>query len=185
MKMIWCGLKIEENYHVLVNQFHRNFRSKTLGCRKIKSVFRDVKWCLNASWGLKGLTLLFKVSYCILALQSSIPGNHEVLALCCASVVYDGPTSDNIGPTARARVVVSTAAIHASPGLVSRSRQFERNKNVSSPSTCKTQICVEPPWSRVSVVGQRPQGFQFRILCLEHSAIQLISPFSGVSPGPI
>ena len=28
MKMIWFGLKIKENYHVLVNQFHENFRSK-------------------------------------------------------------------------------------------------------------------------------------------------------------
>ena len=43
MNMIRCGLKITENYHVLVNQFCGKFRSKTLGCRKIKSVFRDVK----------------------------------------------------------------------------------------------------------------------------------------------
>ena len=55
MKMIWSGWKIKENCHVLVNQFHGNFRSKTLGCGKIKSVFRDVKLCFNASWGLKGL----------------------------------------------------------------------------------------------------------------------------------
>ena len=27
----------------------------------------------------------------------------------------------------------------------SRSRQFERNKNVSSPSTCESQYCGEPP----------------------------------------
>ena len=33
------------------------FRSKTLHCREIKSVFMDVKWCLNASWGLKGLSM--------------------------------------------------------------------------------------------------------------------------------
>ena len=39
--MILCGLKIEENCYVLVNQFHGNSRSKTP--RKIKSVFRDVK----------------------------------------------------------------------------------------------------------------------------------------------
>ena len=55
MKMIWCGLKIKEHYHVLVNQFHGNFRSKTLGCRKFKSVFRNIKLFLNASLGLKGL----------------------------------------------------------------------------------------------------------------------------------
>ena len=41
--MIGCGLKIEENGHVLVDQSHGNFRSKTLGSRKIKYVFRDVK----------------------------------------------------------------------------------------------------------------------------------------------
>ena len=55
IKMIWSGWKIEENCHVLVNKLHWNFRSKTLCCRKIKSVFGDVKWCFNASWGLKGL----------------------------------------------------------------------------------------------------------------------------------
>ena len=53
--MTWCSLKITENYHVLVNQFQGNSRSKTLSCRKIKYIFRDVKWCFNASWGLKGL----------------------------------------------------------------------------------------------------------------------------------
>ena len=50
MKMIWCEWKIEENCHVLVNQFHGHFHSKTLCCRKIYSVFRDVNW-----WRLKGL----------------------------------------------------------------------------------------------------------------------------------
>ena len=33
-----CGLNIKKNCHVLANQFHGNFRSKTLGCRKIKYV---------------------------------------------------------------------------------------------------------------------------------------------------
>ena len=55
MKMIWSEWKIKENCHVLANQFFGNFRSKTLGCWKIKPVFRDVKWCFNASCGLKGL----------------------------------------------------------------------------------------------------------------------------------
>ena len=41
--MICCGLKVEKNYHLLVDQFHGYFRSKTLSCRKISSVFRDVK----------------------------------------------------------------------------------------------------------------------------------------------
>ena len=55
--MTWSGWKSKENYHVLVNQFHGNFCSKTLCCRKIKYVFRDVKWSFNASWGLKGLIM--------------------------------------------------------------------------------------------------------------------------------
>ena len=41
-----------EYCHVLVNQFHGNFRSKTPSCWKIKPFSRDVKWCFNASWGL-------------------------------------------------------------------------------------------------------------------------------------
>ena len=59
MKMIWCGWKIKENCHVLVNQFHRDLHYETPGCTKIKCVFRDVKWCFNASWGLKGLKHLY------------------------------------------------------------------------------------------------------------------------------
>ena len=42
----------------MVNQFHGIFNSKTPschGCRKIKSVFMDVKWYFNASLGPKGL----------------------------------------------------------------------------------------------------------------------------------
>ena len=43
------------------------------------------------------------------------------------------------------KVVISTAAFHARAwGSVPRSRRFERNKNVSSPSTCETQYCGEP-----------------------------------------
>ena len=60
--MTWCGLKIKENYHVLVNKFHGNFRSKTLRFRKIKYVFRDLKWCFNASQGLKGLNRSLQIS---------------------------------------------------------------------------------------------------------------------------
>ena len=37
-----------KNCHVLVKQFHWNIHSKPASCRKIKSVFRDVKWCFNA-----------------------------------------------------------------------------------------------------------------------------------------
>ena len=47
-------VKIKENCHTLVNQFHGIFNSKTPichGCRKIRSVFRDVNLCFNASLG--------------------------------------------------------------------------------------------------------------------------------------
>ena len=37
--------KIKEIYHVLVSQFHEKFRSKSPGCREIKSVFMDVIVC--------------------------------------------------------------------------------------------------------------------------------------------
>ena len=70
-------------------------------------------------------------------------------------------------------------------GFGSRSRWFERNKNVSSPSTCESQYCGEPPWPRGSVLGLRPPGLEFRILCLEDSVISIISPSSGGSPGPV
>ena len=36
--------------------------------------------------------------------------------------------------------MVSTAAFHQSSGFGSRSRRFERNKNVSSPSTCESLV---------------------------------------------
>ena len=39
----------------MVSQCQGNFHSKTPSCGKIKSVFRNVKWCFDASWGLKGL----------------------------------------------------------------------------------------------------------------------------------
>ena len=37
------GEKLKGNCHVLVKEFHGNFPSKTPSCRKIRSVFRDVK----------------------------------------------------------------------------------------------------------------------------------------------
>ena len=60
-------VKKQRNCHVLINQFHRNFHSKTIACKKIKYVFRNVEWCLNVSWELKGLRvslLTLKPSWC-------------------------------------------------------------------------------------------------------------------------
>ena len=45
-----------------------------------------------------------------------------------------------------ARVVVSTAAFHARvPGSVPGLGGLKETKNVSSPSTCESQYCGEPP----------------------------------------
>ena len=88
--------------------------------------------------------------------------------------------------TTTIRMLVYTARSRQSPGFGSRSRWFERNKNVSSPSTCKkTQYCGEPPWPRGSVLGLRPPRLEFRILSLEYNVISFISPSSGGSPSPV
>ena len=84
------------------------------------------------------------------------------------------------------RVVVSTAAFQArARGSVLGLGGLEETKNVSSPSTCESQYCGEPPWPRGSVLGLRPPRLEFRILCLEDSVISIISPSSGGSPGPV
>ena len=84
------------------------------------------------------------------------------------------------------RVMVSTAAFHAKVrGSVPGLGGLKETKNVSSPSTCESQYCGEPPWPRGSVLGFRPPGLEFRILCLEDSVISIISPSSEGSPGPV
>ena len=42
-------------------------------------------------------------------------------------------------------------------------------------SLVKIQYCVEPLWPRGSVLGLKPAGFEFQILCLEGSVISFIS----------
>ena len=79
---------------------------------------------------------------------------------------------DGRGP----RVMVSSAAFHV---------KFRKTEKNSSPSTCESQYCGEHPWSRGSVLGLRPPGLEFRILCLEDSVISIFSPSSGGSPGPV
>ena len=82
------------------------------------------------------------------------------------------------------RVVVNTAAFHArARGSVPGG--LKEKKLVSSLSTCETQYFREPPLPRGSVLGLRPPGLEFRILCLEDSVISFISPSSGGSPGPV
>ena len=82
--------------------------------------------------------------------------------------------------------MVSTTAFHATVrGSFPSLGGLKKNKNVSSPSTRKTQYCGEPPWPTGSVLGYRPPGFEFRILYLEGKVISPTSPSSGGSPGPI
>ena len=50
-----------------------------------------------------------------------------------------------------------------------------QKQNVYSPSTCETQYCGEPPWPRGSVLGLRPPGLEFRIMCLRWSKARFIS----------
>ena len=57
--------------------------------------------------------------------------------------------------------------------------------NVEHNISHKSQYCGKPPWPRGSVLGLRPAGLEFRILCLEDSVISIISPSSGGSPDPV
>ena len=92
------------------------------------------------------------------------------------------PHSSGVGP----RVVVSTVAFHARVrGSVPGLGGLKQTKHISSPSTCESQYCGEPPWPRGSVLDLRPPGLEFRILCLDDSVISIISPSSGGSPGPV
>ena len=49
--------------------------------------------------------------------------------------------------------------------------KFQRNRMFIPRSLVKIQYCGEPPWPRGSVLGLRPPGLEFQILCLEGSVI--------------
>ena len=77
--------------------------------------------------------------------------------------------------------MVSTAAFHARVrGSVPGLGGLKETKNVSSPSTCESQYCGEPPRPRGSVLGLRPPGLEFRILC-PVSAADHVASRSGIS----
>ena len=77
--------------------------------------------------------------------------------------------------------MVSIAVFHARVrGSLPGSLRFEINKNVSSPSTCKTRIVGSFRDREIACSGP-----EFRILCLEDSVISFISSSSGCSPGPV
>ena len=82
--------KVKENCHVFVNQFLGNIHSKTFGCWKIESVFGDVKWCFNASWGLKGLVCDRGSNLCVsepVYLQIHITTCKLLAGVVCACIV--------------------------------------------------------------------------------------------------
>ena len=63
--------------------------------------------------------------------------------------------------------------------------KFQRNKMFLPRSHIKIQYCGEHPGPKGSVLGFRPPGLEFRILCLEGSVISFILPSSGGSPDPV
>ena len=62
--------------------------------------------------------------------------------------------------------------------------KFPRNEMFFLRSFVNIQFCVNPPCPNGSVLGFRPQGREFRILCLEGIVISFISPSTWGSPGP-
>ena len=51
---VWKWVAFEKKYCYYLKNSRKIFAIKPLGY-KIKSFFRNAKWCFNASWGLKGL----------------------------------------------------------------------------------------------------------------------------------
>ena len=84
------------------------------------------------------------------------------------------------------RVVVSTVAFHVIVRVLLPSLGgLKDTKMFHPPPTLKTQYYGEPPRLRSGVLGRRPSGFEFRMLCLEGGVISLNSPSPRGSPGPI
>ena len=82
------------------------------------------------------------------------------------------------------RVVVSTAAFHARVrgsvhglGGLKETKMFLPHPRV--------KLGIVGSLRDREVLGLRPPGLEFRILCLEDSVISFISPSSGGSPGPV
>ena len=74
---------------------------------------------------------------------------------------------------------------HSGKSEITLAFKFQRNKMFLPRSLVMIQYCREPPRPRGSVLGHRPPGLEFRILCLEGSVISFISPSSGGSLGPV
>ena len=101
------------------------------------------------------------------------------------SLFYQGERTKVDGFVDRAPSICGAATNSSVTSVDGRFTSTPWNTNVSSPSTCESQYCGEPPWPSGSVLGLRPPGLKFRSLCLEDSVISFISPPSGGSPGPV
>ena len=92
-----------------------------------------------------------------------------------------------------ADVVVKAACLEKLPAWKVRDRglephsgfQVQRNKMFLPRLLVKIQYCGEPLCPKDSVLGLRPPGLEFRIMCLDHSVISFMSPSSASSPGPV
>ena len=84
------------------------------------------------------------------------------------------------------RIVVSTAAFHTRVrGSVPGHGGLKETKMLLPHPRVKVNIVGSLRVREGSVLGLRPPGLEFRILCLEDSVISIISPSSGGSPGPV
>ena len=65
--VVWRWLKVGwkwKTIFLLLKQSHEYVHSKTLSFKGIKSVYRDAKWCFDASWLLNPLTAkLFNMNF--------------------------------------------------------------------------------------------------------------------------
>ena len=114
--------------------------------------------------------------------HSSDPLSYHSLAS-LAVLVWPWEEAAISGPGAVAKPATWKAEIANSDPA--QTFKFQRNTFVLSHSLVKIQYCGQPPWPRGIVLGLRPPGVEFRILCLEGSVISLISTSSGGSPDSV
>ena len=110
-------------------------------------------------------------SHCILMCVYFISG------CLCGKLDYFTSKGRGIGTVVKAACLESR---RSSPTLAFK---FQRNKMFLPCSLVRLQYCGEPLWPRGRLLGLRPQGLEFSILCLKDSDISFISSSSGGSPG--
>ena len=83
--------------------------------------------------------------------------------------------------------VTNQKQLKRSPTLAGRLQKVRKWWNLLAKllGVISLRYCGEPPRPSGIVLGLRPPGPEFRILCLEGSVISFISPLSGGFPGPV